>query len=1709
MTRSPAYPKVDGRRVSDLRSDLLRDIAALAPDWRAVSAETGADRAIVEIAARLAEEATRRLDQTPQRDALAFLELFDVAPPRPSAARGVSVFALKEDNPGPVTAAARTGLEIATISGEAAKFETAEDILIQPTRIGLIATSDPSTDRLEVAPAQVSSFDPDLTPRPAYGLATSAGPGATVISIEPPIGILPGDLLRVERIGAEPVFLEVETFSEDGLATLVTPVGETGLPVAMIAGIERMTRLDAFSMPDQQEHGLYIGDADLLNVNEPATITLRFDPAPIAALLGPNSVEFELWGTREAPGKAEDAPRWHRLVPLAGGAGQDIRLYKSWVGPADELDLGEKKARFIRVRPKDPIVPTDDEHPLTGRDAMLETVQLGIKTEQPADASGDTVSQIAYNGTPLPLTTAFLPFGAEPRRFDTFALAAPEVFTKPGATATLSFHLTDATLASVSAAFRFDGERHAYGVGFNGRLQALILTGERTVWRDLGGPPTEDGSSDMLPLEPNAGAVAYGRSIAGAGDDEASDIVVTASTSGRVFTGRIRTQRDAQASAEDSAALEQWYEMPGLPDGFRAEEGTLALAVAPQKLENSAGYRGFILAAGQGGVAFVRNRYAGYAFTNSNWQAVPLPVDLTVPDRPVLQLIDGSVTDDEALFLTVDAARNVWVLTINLDGTNPVWNPLEDAIGDRVILPVNARPTGFFTGGAAGHLLLGYPADGTLDIWEFDRATGFGYVDDFQSANAQGTTTTTRLRIVPGLETGLVAPHVIGYRNGPGPGEVFEWAPTRDVFARHVPTPDMALDDPPLHSVCAIFPPTSDDPRARVVFPAQDQRFASLHVNPSVRVTDLEHWVAVPAASGAGLTDVLVGFSDANTGDALVAPGLERGKNEAGEEVYAFGGNADWDPPLDLYRAGPTIDVEYEGASPNSGELTGDTGTAPAALIGRTILVRTSQADQNFELFTVAATNDDDVLTVNDVDRLDDLLGNPADGDTETAVWAVVEQVGTVAGAQSGENDNTLAELGNATFPDAIAAGHFFEPGLADSPLLTDTTGSEHAILPDWGGNVPLPNEVFLKLVPQNGGPEILTIHSFSSEFAEPELSWEYYNGDGWKLLDQGFLDTTSDFQRSGKVQFTVPRDLSLTEIGGQEDYWVRARLVAGDYGQPEYKVQISNGGNTQTVEIDTSKLHPPQVASVTAAFDLPVGALPQFVVARNNLRDLDQSSANSLKGAEYAMFEGAFAEPLGAGGSRAIFLGLTRPLEPGSASLFVTALDNPDRGELVLETLGPDNTWAPAPLAEEDPTFGLHRTGLIRFTVTERPAQVFLFGKVLHWLRLRVRELTDWQPQITGIWLNGVRVVQAETVRQELLASSAGEPDLQLTLLKPPVLANSLELRIRERIGAEEIEKLNAEGDQRGLIQVLIDPPNLPGKWVLWRQVDSLQNQSADARVYLLNPDGRLRFGNGRNGRIAPAGRDNIRAFVYQSGGQRVETQAFADTRLTGSVEGLEETLTPSPIAGGTHTPTEPELVARMPEALRHAGSALSLADLEAQARDADSEIVQVRAFAPDTDGGSVRLAVLARSESRMPVYSLAQRENLKRVLAAKMSDAWGAVCLDVQSAVFVPVKVTVRLHARPGGLAALETVASAQLRTFLHAVWGGPGLSGWPPGRALWPTDIRRALSAIGSLDRIESVEIEMPGDRALGEIAANEVITTASSADIRVLVLGEAET
>jgi hypothetical protein len=109
-------------------------------------------------------------------------------------------------------------------------------------------------------------------------------------------------------------------------------------------------------------------------------------------------------------------------------------------------------------------------------------------------------------------------------------------------------------------------------------------------------------------------------------------------------------------------------------------------------------------------------------------------------------------------------------------------------------------------------------------------------------------------------------------------------------------------------------------------------------------------------------------------------------------------------------------------------------------------------------------------------------------------------------------------------------------------------------------------------------------------------------------------------------------------------------------------------------------------------------------------------------------------------------------------------------------------------------------------FAIPPTPRE--LFGKTLSWFRLvryRSSRILNWKPVLRGAYLNAVWASATESLTRELLGSSDGSPNLTVRVARPPVLRNTLELRVKEPLGEEEREALLKEG-----VSVLTNPDEL-----------------------------------------------------------------------------------------------------------------------------------------------------------------------------------------------------------------------------------------------------------------------------------------------------------
>ena len=1603
-----AAPPTDARRAQALRAALAEMAPWLAPEWAGLDQKGDFGAALYEIAARLAEHSTRRLDQTALRDKLAFLATLDIATPAPRSATVPIVFTLAEKRREPVYAPARVQVAAAG-DGDPIIFETREAIAITPARALRLIAADPGADRIELAPPEVTAAPRPAPPPVTYRLVSAAEPGGTMLQLAQAVGLAAGDLLRIAGTA-----YRIEKRSGE----IVTLLDRLVAPAGAGTAVEKVVRLDSFALRNLSEHLAYVGHKELLKLDGAATIALRLDPPGLVRRLTQLDLSYEIWGKP----KGADAADWQPLR-LLGGRAEELRLSKDWEGAVEEVEAAGRKSRWIRLRLLTPIA--DAAPP----DTRLASVALKVNSTvdaatEPTEGSRSIVSAF-YNGLPLPLTTAFLPFGPEPQRFDTFAVAAPEALSKTGAAVHLDITLSDASLGSLAATAGATPHR-LYGVGRNGRLQAIRFDSGTVRWRQLdrpppptsgsGAPPRLDPGRPCYPLQTQAG-------------EPATDLVVMRDTTRALWMAAVRS--DAQ-----NASVSKWTSLPRPaepPDDYcliytrtEAPPGTFVPVPGP--------------------------------FGTVPWFATPA----APPLPPVAHLVVADATGLHMQALdTVGATPQPWKTltpTAESEPAPPAPLLLAPVVGGFGLIVAIDRLGEVHRGAIVGEtiewskLALAEPADAAV------QPAALLHDDRIHLVLATKTRAVVMLR--EGAES--LSPPADEMRAAGEPVSIAAWPA------------DPSGPDFPLVAVVG---------RLETML-WSDRRRADAGPVPSEGDPGKVCSVIATPSSGSGAKLIL-----GSPNERLLHAPVESGKSTLPFEAF------------DLLRPDPGTSPDFYLLDPQA--VAGAIDRAPFLVGGVAVIpiprgeLKTGQRYWLLSALTGAARTGKPVGEQPKQLRLD-----PSDGETEAGdILKIGEpffEVDKVRDTETGRIATLAADLPKGALDYTTyrrgARRQFVARDQETllrfaTPLPSDVTELEFAAPADparqtcsqaapqssgegWARvaaawtTAPIDGQASFT-VPRTLGAWTKVALPRSSE--NPELSWEYFDGRGWRRLDRDFSDGTANFASSGSLRFTVPDDLSPTDVAGKQDYWIRARLIGGDYGRPSYVVETS--GNRQSINIDRSSLNPPEIFSIEARYALQSYADPQMVLTVNNLAIVDQTQAAAAAGAGFALFEDLAAhtgDPPGLG--RAIYLGLSRPPAVDALSLYVDAVDV-DAAPLRLraEVLRPEG-WVGAVC--DDETAGLTRPGLLRLFPAAPPAQLPLFGCDGWWLRLRPIEPTaDWAPVLRGLHLNAVTAEQAKSIRQEILGSSLGAPDQSYTLAEPPVLSQTLELRVRESLSDEEKAALEASDPA-----AVATYPDIDGEWIRWRAIDSFAGEDGGARVFRVDPaTGEIRFGNGRDGKIPPAGRDAIRAVAYQSGGgSRGNLPVFAVSQLKTALQSVELAVNPVDAGGGAEPPPEARLAETAPSRLRHATRALTPPDVEALATGSAPDVVRARCLRGR--GCAIDLVVAIRQTGeRCPVPSRARREGIARQIA---DAGWGALtpeAIRVRPPRYVHISVEAVVIARTAeAVAQVENDVRAALVHFLHPIDGGSDGLGWPFARRPWPSDVQRVAAAVAGVDRVVDVAI-----------------------------------
>jgi hypothetical protein len=610
-------------------------------------------------------------------------------------------------------------------------------------------------------------------------------------------------------------------------------------------------------------------------------------------------------------------------------------------------------------------------------------------------------------------------------------------------------------------------------------------------------------------------------------------------------------------------------------------------------------------------------------------------------------------------------------------------------------------------------------------------------------------------------------------------------------------------------------------------------------------------------------------------------------------------------------------------------------------------------------------------------------------------------------------------------------------------------------------------------------------------------LAWEYYGETGWRVI-KNLEDNTDNFTSAGEgdpgengttvgratLKFKCPQDITLVDVNGEENYWLRVRLVDGDYGRETFV-------KTGTIwEQDYSNVKPPIIVELTLSYSqeiVPERFPLDCCLTFNNLEWIDRGKEIEEADKTFKPFIPLAEE------RRMFYLAFDEPLEKGPVSLFFAIEEKPVSPEQVpiirWEYYSETQQWER--LEGLDTTMSLTRTGVIEFVFPPGFREHRKFDSEAYWLRaVYERETASGStdiaiPVINGVFLNTTLATQCETFSDEIVGSGDGTKDQVFHLEKVPVISGSEEIWIDEfkTISGEEQTRLEQEGiypvkpvrDEKG---------ELTEFQVRWRAIESIVNATADERCYELdNVSGAVYFGDGVYGKIPPTGADNIKANYRGGGGKEGNLSAFLVKDLKTSLPFLDSAFNPLAAGGGSDTETIERLMKRGPNLLKNRDRAVTPDDFEQLALQASGSIARVRCLSNTDDKrenteGRVTVIVIPRTMEERPRLSLQLKQQVEQYLRQRA--AYPLVDEDYLQ-VIGPVYAEVSVNAQAAAAAiedvpVVEKECVSRLRAFLNPLTGGYEQGGWEFGKVPCFSDFYAFLEKIEGVDHVVDLSITL---------------------------------
>ncbi len=581
-------------------------------------------------------------------------------------------------------------------------------------------------------------------------------------------------------------------------------------------------------------------------------------------------------------------------------------------------------------------------------------------------------------------------------------------------------------------------------------------------------------------------------------------------------------------------------------------------------------------------------------------------------------------------------------------------------------------------------------------------------------------------------------------------------------------------------------------------------------------------------------------------------------------------------------------------------------------------------------------------------------------------------------------------------------------------------------------------------------------------------LGLEHWNGVKWvefgkigNVTGKGNVtrDETEAFTKSGRLEFKCPK-IELYNLNGEENYWIRFRIIAGNYGTDSTINYDTRPVTIQNEEVNLSQVVytqasflPPSIKEILITYIYTSNQVyPETVITENNFLFIDRTVECSSEGKTFKLFSTCTdTDP-------ALYLGFNRDISNLPLSLFFPLTgEQTGRNPVVAWEYWNGRKWLT--LSVNDAIRDFTRREIQQLAIPADIEKTSLFGALQYWIRARLEEGSFViPPKIKTIYSNVVWAANASTLKDQIIGSSNGEPDQNFQFTRTPVLPGQV-VKVRETLGQS-------------------DP-------VIWEEVQSFSLSGPDSRHYMLDSgSGSLTFGDGKTGMIPPAGKENIISDYRYGGGAIGNVQANSIKKTWDNFAEIDSLTNPLAADGGFDQEEIGEAKIRGPHTLKSWDRGITCEDVEWLVREAAPQIALVKCFPTmdrelDFTPGKATVIVVPEYNDSKPVPS----QELLNEIDSYLSERIAAVLntdnyprLDVIGPDYIRIGVEAAVkYFNSESAKIVEGQIIDNLREFLNPLHGGQEKTGWTLGKNLYISEVCSVIKNTPGVDYIADITVK----------------------------------